>query len=125
MKTNILLPGLCICAVAIGGASCSTQKQATNSATSHSSSHAGMNHNAANMPGNHGAMDHSTMNHSEMQSSPNAENAPYDLQFLDTMIAHHQGAVEMAKPAGAKAYTRRLKLWRKTLLPIRKKKSPR
>jgi len=34
-----------------------------------------------------------------MKSSPNAANAPYDLQFLDTMIAHHQGAVDMAKIA--------------------------
>jgi len=43
------------------------------------------------------------MDHSMMQSSPNAASAPYDLQFLDTMTAHHQGAVEMAGPCAAKA----------------------
>ena len=41
--------------------------------------------------------------HSDMQSAPNASSAPYDLQFLDTMIAHHQSAVVMAKPAMEKA----------------------
>ena len=44
-----------------------------------------------------------TMNHSTMQSAPNAASQPYDLQFLDTMIAHHEGAIEMAKAAGAKS----------------------
>ena len=47
----------------------------------------------------HSKMDHSTMDHSQMQSSPGAADAPYDLQFIDTMIAHHEGAVEMAKLA--------------------------
>lgn len=51
----------------------------------------------------HSKMDHSKMDHSTMPSSQNAANAPYDLQFLDTMIAHHQGAVEMAGPCAAKA----------------------
>lgn len=37
------------------------------------------------------------MNHAAMQSSPGAEKAPFDLQFLDTMSAHHQMAIEMAQ----------------------------
>ena len=32
-----------------------------------------------------------------MISSPNAAKAPFDHQFLDTMSAHHQSAMEMAK----------------------------
>ncbi len=71
--------------------------------------HAGMNHNTGNAnatnasaPG-HTNMDHSAMDHSKMESSPNADLASYDLQFIDTMIEHHQGAVDMAKLAGAKA----------------------
>jgi len=52
--------------------------------------------------GTDSAVDHS-MDHSNMASSPGAANAPYDLQFLDTMIAHHQGAVDMSKPAAAQA----------------------
>lgn len=36
------------------------------------------------------------MDHSKMESSPGAAEAPLALQFIDTMIAHHQGAIEMA-----------------------------
>ena len=43
------------------------------------------------------------------ESSPNAANAPYDLQFLDTMIEHQQSAVEIAKPIVAKADNAELK----------------
>jgi len=49
----------------------------------------------SNMDGNMGGMN--------MQSSPNATSQPYDLQFLDTMTSHHQGAVDMARPAVTKA----------------------
>lgn len=49
----------------------------------------------------HSAHDHTNanqgaMDHSKMESSPGAAQAPQALQFLDTMIAHHQGAVDMA-----------------------------
>ena len=54
-------------------------------------------------------MTHDEMNHSTMQTAPNAAAQPYDLQFLDTMIAHHQGAIEMAKPATVKARNADLK----------------
>jgi len=43
------------------------------------------------------------------ESSPDAANAPYDLQFLDTMIEHHQDAVNMAKPIVAKTDNAELK----------------
>jgi uncharacterized protein (DUF305 family) len=40
---------------------------------------------------------HSTSTgHGNMQSSPGAASAPLGLQFIDTMIANHEGAVEMA-----------------------------
>jgi len=44
-----------------------------------------------------------------MQSSPDAASAPFDLQFLDTMIAHHKGAVEMAMLADTRAQHAELK----------------
>ena len=40
------------------------------------------------------------MNHEQMNSIPHASNpadSPYDLQFLDTMIMHHQAAIAMAR----------------------------
>lgn len=74
--------------------------------------HGAMNMNSANanqMPANNPEMSRSEMNHAEMQSAPDAKNAPYDLQFIDTMIAHHQGAVVMSKPAIEKAQHSELK----------------
>lgn len=47
----------------------------------------------------HSKMDHNSMDHSTMSSEPNAANAPFDLQFIDTMIHHHEAAVDMAKMA--------------------------
>ena len=73
------------------------------------------NGNAAAQPSpqmsgmDHSNMNHSAMAHANMKSSPNAASQPYDLQFLDTMIAHHQGAVDMARPAETKAKHAELK----------------
>ena len=47
--------------------------------------------------------DHNTMDHSTMKSSPGASSAPFELQFLDSMIVHHKGAVEMAMLAEGRA----------------------
>lgn len=44
----------------------------------------------------HNASNNLTTDHSKMQSSPGAAQAPQELQFIDTMIAHHHGAVDMA-----------------------------
>lgn len=44
-----------------------------------------------------------------MKSSPNAASQPYDLQFIDTMTMHHQGAVDMAKIALTKSQNADLK----------------
>lgn len=70
----------------------------------------GMNKNSmpmnANMP----------MNHSEMKSDPNAASQPYDLQFLDTMTHHHQGAVEMAKMVLSKSSNEELKKFAQNII---------
>jgi uncharacterized protein (DUF305 family) len=124
MKTNFLIAFLCLCTLA--GSACNQPNQTAKDASSSSNTHAGMNHNAANVAMNHegmnhGEMDHSTMNHSDMQSSPNADDAPYVLQFLDTMIAHHQGAVDMAKPAETKADHSELKTLAKNIIADQEK----
>ena len=108
MKTNILIALISLVAI-IGGACGSQNHQANHSSGGHNNSHQGMNHNSSDTRANNQAMDHSSMDHSEMKSSPNASTAPYELQFIDTMIAHHQGAVEMAKPAVGKAHHPELK----------------
>lgn len=86
--------------VLITGAACSSGNAPTNSNQS-----TAVNHDAMN----HGNMNHSSMNHAEMKSAPNAAAAPYDLQFLDTMIAHHEAAVEMAKMVGGQTDNAMLK----------------
>lgn len=113
MKTKILLTLLCLSALI--GAACNQQNQTGNTAVLKSDPHAGMNHNAATLGSNHQGMDHGAMDHSAMQSAPEAAAAPYDLQFLDTMIAHHQAAVEMARPAETKAQHAELKTLAKNI----------
>ncbi|MGD9628595.1 MAG: DUF305 domain-containing protein [Pyrinomonadaceae bacterium] len=97
MKTTILTGVLSLAAVAFA---------ACGGPVSNSDS---MNHNAvmknSNSPVNMNNMDHNSMpmnsnmsmDHSQMKSDPNAASQPYDLQFIDTMTAHHREAVSMAK----------------------------
>jgi uncharacterized protein (DUF305 family) len=109
MKRTIL--GIAI--LALAGAAC--QQAAVNTNSTNTTAHANhstnansataMNHNGMN----HSEMNHGSMNHSMMESSPNAATAPYDLQFLDTMIAHHQGAVDMAQMVSTKSQNADLK----------------
>ncbi len=70
----------------------------------------GMNHNSMSMNSN------MPMNHSEMKSDVNAANQPYDLQFLDTMTHHHQGAVEMAKMVLSKSSNEELKKFAQNII---------
>jgi len=80
--------------LAISIAAACTHKTAT-TAVEHSS------HANASQSGNHSG--HNSMDHSSMTSSPGASSAPVELQFLDTMIVHHRGAVEMAKLSASRA----------------------
>jgi uncharacterized protein (DUF305 family) len=71
------------------GANRSNDNHAGHDTSSHNSNGPAPATNAAPAAGNTNA-------HSHGASSPGAANAAFELQFLDTMIAHHQGAVEMA-----------------------------
>ena len=91
-------------AISIFGFACSP----SDGVNSHSTmNHSGMNHNAATQT--NAPMNHNAMNHSEMKSAPDASSAPYDLQFIDTMIAHHQSAIDMANLAAANTNNAELK----------------
>ena len=70
----------------------------------------GMDHNS--MPMNSGM----PMDHGEMKSSPGAASQPYDLQFLDTMVHHHQGAIDMAKPVLQKSTNAELKAFAQKII---------
>lgn len=78
--------------------------------------------NTSSTPMNNMAgMSHDSMDHSSMQSSPNAASAPFDLQFLDTMIAHHQGAIEMAQMAVQKTQNSELKRFAQNIIDDQQK----
>lgn len=102
MKTLFLSATLCLAAAGLigcGQAGSNANSMNHNSMMKNSNSSMnmnGMDHNS--MPKNSGR----SMDHSEMKSSPNAASQPYDLQFIDTMTAHHKGAVEMAKMVDGK-----------------------
>lgn len=72
-----------------------TQSQPTNSATTTAD---------LNQPMNHNTMDHSTMTHGAMMDhlmgmDLGPADAEYDLRFIDAMIPHHRGAIDMANEA--------------------------
>jgi uncharacterized protein (DUF305 family) len=121
MKTKFLALFLVISAI-MGAACNSEQASITNNNSATHMNHNNMNHgemNHGNM--NHQTMNHDQMSHSEMKSSPNAANAPYDLQFLDTMIAHHQGAVDMARDVETKAEHDELKTLARNIITSQEK----
>lgn len=64
---------------------------------------------------------HSGMSHEEMASSPGAAEAPYELQFLDTMIAHHGGAVDMAQLVATRAQHAELRQLAKNIIADQQK----
>jgi uncharacterized protein (DUF305 family) len=65
------------------------------------------NHDMSNMSG------HDMTN---MNSDPGAADAPYDLQFLDSMIHHHNGAVTMAKMVLGKTQRPELKAFAQKII---------
>jgi uncharacterized protein (DUF305 family) len=53
---------------------------------------------------------------SDMQSAPNAAAQPFDLQFIDTMIHHHDGALDMAKDILTKTQRQELKTFAQKII---------
>ncbi len=107
MKTTIVALSFGLAALSL--AACN--QPASNTAMNHN----GMNHNGMVMNGNKAMMpmnaNHNVAgtDHKSMASSPNAASQPFDLQFIDTMTHHHQGAIDMAKMASTKSQNDELK----------------
>ncbi len=89
---------------------------------------------------NHNSMDHSQMNHNsmdhnsmpmnsngmhrmDMKSDPNAASAPYDLQFLDTMTAHHEDAVMMSETALQRSQNEELRKFAQKIIDDQKREN--
>ena len=111
IRPTLFLPLLlAVIIISTAAAACSSGTDtATNSNTNVNTSTATASPSASTMPmaSDSGSKDSGAM--MAMDSSPNAASAPYDLQFLDTMSAHHQAAIEMAKPAETKSQHPELK----------------
>jgi uncharacterized protein (DUF305 family) len=112
MKTILLTVFLSVAAIAF--AACQNTPTTTTSNTRTNTAIVNSNTNSmSNINGmNHNAM----MNHSNMESSSNAASAPYDLQFLDTMTHHHQGALDMARMAVEKTQNGELKAFAQKII---------
>jgi uncharacterized protein (DUF305 family) len=122
MKKVIFLGLSLALALVVLGAACSQTANNGNTAMNHNSmTHSNsMNHNSSRTNSNN-QMNHNGMNHSEMKSDPNAANAPFDLQFIDTMSQHHQGAIEMAEMALKKSDNDELKKFAQKIIDDQKK----
>ena len=59
-----------------------------------------------------------------MQSSPQAEDQPFDVQFLDTMVKHHQNGIKMFQMAADKAQNPELKAMAQKMVDDQKKEIP-
>lgn len=118
MKTTIATVIISIATIGFAACNQSTGNSAVN--------HNGMAMNGSGM-GNHNSMpmnaNHMTTatSHDEMASSPNAASQPFDLQFLDTMMAHHTGAIEMAEMALKKSTNDELKKFAQKIIDDQKK----
>jgi uncharacterized protein (DUF305 family) len=91
---------------------CNQAANHVNTTTNHNGmNHNGMNHNSmTNHNGAANANHNMAQMHSEtMKSDPNAASAPFDLQFIDTMTHHHEGAVRMAEMVLQKSNDEELK----------------
>jgi uncharacterized protein (DUF305 family) len=101
MNTKLNLLMLLLIASAVFAIGCSTMPT-TNSTTSVLQSNANSTPRG-NSTMNHNGMPMNTANHNmpamtgEMKSDNDAAAQPYDLQFIDTMMHHHEGAVQMSE----------------------------
>ncbi len=90
---------------------------ATNAANANRMTNMNMATTANSMPKNTADPNHGMSEMmSKMKSDPNAASAAYDLQFLDTMTAHHTSAIEMAEMVETKSQNAELKAFAKKII---------
>jgi uncharacterized protein (DUF305 family) len=132
MKTIILTVLLSASAIAFAACQTTPTTNNTNTAFQNSNTNSAMSMNGMN---HNGMMNGNSMNHNgmmmdgnsnmsgmmDMKSSPNAASQPYDLQFLDTMTHHHQGAIDMAETAAKKTQNQELKAFAQKIIADQKK----
>lgn len=94
---NILIMIAALWAVALGAACQSQQNVNTNTAAnSNTNTVDHSQHDMSNMNGHDMSKMPGMNSNMQMISAPGAAEQPFDLQFLDSMIHHHEGAIQMA-----------------------------
>lgn len=120
MKTRILT--IILGVAAIGFAGCNQPAGNGNTTANHNGMMNGnsmANHNSMPVNASHKI---SGMHDPAMKASdPNAASQPYDLQFIDTMSEHHQGAINMAEIAIKKTQNAELKTFAQKIIVDQKK----
>lgn len=91
------------------GLACQTRQPSPNTANPNSADHSG--HDMSNM--NHGA------------SAPGAAELPYDLQFIDSMMHHHEGAIQMAEMVLRKSEREELRKFAQKIIDDQKNENAR
>lgn len=100
MNRVLILYVALMSAVVLSAAGCQTPT--SNNTVANSTANAGAGHDMANMDHSMSNMSHDMSNMQghetmNMNSDPGAADQPFDLQFLDSMIHHHNGAAMMAR----------------------------
>ena len=124
MKTFILTITLSVAAIAFAACQpASNANMRNNTALNSADNMNGMNHNSMPMNGNITNQNSMMSNQSIMRSSPDAASQPFDLQFIDTMTAHHGGAIDMAKMAVEKTQNAQLKAFAQKIISDQNKEN--
>jgi uncharacterized protein (DUF305 family) len=103
--------------IVAGGLACQTQQPSLGANNSSAVDHSA--HDMSNMNGH----DISNMGHDT--SAPGAAEQPYDLQFIDSMMHHHEGAIQMAEMALRKTEREELKKFAQKIIDDQKKENAR
>jgi uncharacterized protein (DUF305 family) len=106
------------------GLGCQTQPS-SNSANTNTAATDHSGHDMSNMKGhdmsNMNGHDMSKMDHGS--SAPGAAEQPFDLQFLDSMMHHHDGAIAMAEMALLKSEREELKTFARKIIEDQKREN--
>ena len=122
MKTVLIWSGL-LTAI-LFAASCQTQQ--SNTTAANSATNTNMTHDMSNMSHGMSNMNHDNSNMqgrdmTNMNSDPGAAQQPFDLQFLDSMIHHHNGAIAMSNMVLGKTERPELKSFAQKIIDDQRK----
>lgn len=90
------------------------QNQASNNSVANTDPNVNMAHDTSKV--NHDMSNRPGRDMMNMNSDPNAAQQPFDLQFLDSMIHHHNGAIMMAQSVLGKTVRLELKTFAQKII---------